>query len=165
MNIGAGDRNRTGDVQLGNFLRARHAVSLLHILHHLAGPRPGTPLTISHRFSRGMGSILGSTACPNRSAGARPSTAPWRRRQLTAPLRTNRPPDSGPVGPVQAHGSTTRLGRAFGEGQAIPAIWIVFTVTPPQVAGVPGLRPGRGPRSPRPPGFTASAGSRAPGPW
>jgi hypothetical protein len=36
---GAGDRNRTGDVQLGNFLRARHAVSLLHILHRLAGPR------------------------------------------------------------------------------------------------------------------------------
>ena len=66
-----------------------------------------------------MGSILGSTACPNRSAGARPSTAPWRRRQLTAPLRTNRPPDSGPVGPVQAHGSTTRLGRAFGEGQGL----------------------------------------------
>jgi len=51
------------------------------------------------------------------------STASWRRRRLTAPLRSNRPSDSGRVGPAHAHGSTTRLGRAFGEGQVHTADW------------------------------------------
>ena len=50
------------------------------------------------------------------------STAPWQRRRLTAPLRINRAPDSGPVGPAQTHGSTARRVMFAGSGEHLSVV-------------------------------------------
>ena len=77
-------------------------------------PDPTSPHPVQHPhpYARHYPSIPAAPPVPGEI-----HRATWRRRRLTAPLRTNRPSDSERVGPAQAHGSTKRLGRGFGEGQ------------------------------------------------
>jgi hypothetical protein len=82
-------------------------------------PTSPHPAQHPHAYARHYPSIPAAPPVPGEI-----HRATWRRRRLTAPLRTNRPSDSERVGPAQAHGSIKRLGRGLGEGHPADNSWV-----------------------------------------
>jgi hypothetical protein len=114
---GAGDRNRTGDVQLGNFLTvvSRNVTSYQNSSFRARGPSPG-PHALSFLLTS-FGQHLGQQGAERRVTRPSRALAPQRRRPpLLAGIAAS-PPDRPEV-PCNAQRATHLTGRAEWKGQS-----------------------------------------------